>query len=114
MNVHVPVKTDGLTAITSGYEPVVRDRSTGEVATDRETGKTMYRVHLTVVLPGEVPPQVWSVRVIGEPKGLVAGQVVTMSGLVASEWEMEGRHGIGFRADSVVATGAGAAKPAAA
>jgi hypothetical protein len=114
MTIHIPVKTDGLTAITSGYEPVIRDHKTGELAVDPKTGQTHYRVHVTVVLPGEVRPQVWSIRVLGEPKGLQAGQAVTMSGLIASEWEMEDRHGIGFRAESVTANGTGSTKQAAA
>jgi hypothetical protein len=98
--VHVPVRTEGLTAIASGYEPVV-DYGTGEVRTDRVSGQPNYRVHLTVVLPGEVRPQVWSVTVPGEPKSLLVGQVVTITDLVATEWEIEGRHGIGFRAASI-------------
>jgi hypothetical protein len=57
---------------------------------------------LTVVLPGEVRPQVWAVTVAGEPKGIPAGQAVGFSGdLVATEWEMDGRHGIAFRASGI-------------
>jgi hypothetical protein len=71
------------------------------VRTDRASGQPNYRVHVTVVLPGEVRAQVWSVTVPGEPKGLQAGQIVAIADLVATEWEIEGRHGIGFRAASI-------------
>jgi hypothetical protein len=100
-NVHAPIKTEGLTAIFSGGEPLA-DFGTGEMRIDRATGQPLYRVYLTVVLPGEVRPQVWSVTVVGEPKGILPGQAVGFSGdLVATEWEMDGRHGIAFRASGI-------------
>jgi len=100
-NVHAPIRTEGLTAIFSGCEPDV-DYNTGEVRIDRATGQQIWRVHLMVVLPGEVRPQVWSVKVLGEPKGIQPGEAVRISDdLVASEWEIDGRHGIGFKASSV-------------
>lgn len=99
-NVHAPVRTEGLTAIFSGCEPVA-DFATGEVRIDRATGQPLYRVHLTVILPGEVRPQVWSVSVVGEPKGIQPGQVVGIDDLVATEWEIEGRHGIAFKASAI-------------
>jgi hypothetical protein len=101
-NVHAPVRTEDLTAIFSGCEPLV-DYGTGEVRTDRVSGQPFCRVHLMVVLPGEVRPQVWSVTAPGEPKGLQPGQVVGIADLVCSEWEIDGRHGIAFRASAVFA-----------
>jgi hypothetical protein len=98
----LPIKTDGLMFIAGGApEPVVRDRSTGEVATDRDTGATMFTVHLTVFIPGDVRPQVWAVKTAGEPKGINQGSPVSLSGLVAIDWENNGRHGISFRADAI-------------
>jgi len=112
-NVHAPIKTEGLTAIFSGCEPDV-DYNTGEVRIDRATGQQIWRVHLMVVLPGEVRPQVWSVKVLGEPKGIQAGEAVRIADdCVASEWEIDGRHGIGFRASSVTSmNGAARSGPA--
>jgi hypothetical protein len=39
--------------------------------------------------------------VIGEPTGLVPGQAVGFSDLVATEWEIDGRHGIAFKASAI-------------
>jgi hypothetical protein len=99
-NVHAPIRTEGLTAIFSGCEPLA-DYGTAEMRVDRATGQPLFRVHVTVILPGEVRPQVWSVTVIGEPTGLVPGQAVGFSDLVATEWEIEGRHGIAFKASAI-------------
>lgn len=100
-NVHAPVRTEGLRAIYCGCEPSV-DYDTGAVRTDRATGQPIYRVHLMVMLPGEVKPQVWTVNVVGEPKGLDAGEPVGIGDdLVVSEWENGPRHGITFRASAV-------------
>jgi hypothetical protein len=67
-----------------------------------------------VALGGEDGAEVWSVRVVGEPKGIRIGQALRVVGLSASPWEMEGRHGISFRAHSVEASAAVSSKTAAA
>ena len=108
----LPIKTDGLTIIAAGYEPALKDRETGEIMTDRDTGKSLYTVHLTVFMPGEVKPQVWSVRVAGEPKGVTQGQPVHLVDLFAADWEFQGRHGIRFRAEAINPVGAGAKQAA--
>ena len=98
----LPIRTEGLMFIAGGApEPVVRDRSTGEVAIDRDTNKTMFTVHLTVFIPGDVRPQVWAVKVAGEPKGISQGSPVQLANLVAIDWENNGRHGISFRAEAI-------------
>jgi hypothetical protein len=91
-------------------EPVVKNRDTGELATDRATGKTMFQVHLTVFLRGEAKPQVWTVKVAGEPPVIEQGQPVNAAGLMGADWENNGRHGISFRAESIAPVGA--SKPA--
>lgn len=107
-NLKIPVRTEGLTMLSTGHEPVVRNVQTAELATDRATGQTVYRVYVTVILPGEVRPQMWAIKVAGEPKGLEPGMAVSAKGLVATEYEIEGRRGIGFRADAVVPADASA------
>lgn len=79
---------------------VVKDRKTGELAIDQATGQVMWAVNLSVIQPPDAP-QVWRVKVVGEPKGLVPGQFVKVAGLFLSDWDMDGKHGISFRAESV-------------
>ena len=104
MPLRMPINSDALHAITTGFEPALKDRKTGEPKRDPDTGQPIYTVHLTVTLPGEVRPQVWAVKVIGEPKGLQPGPV-KLTGLMAIEWEMEGRKGIRFEAESIAPAG---------
>ncbi len=105
MPTRLPIRTEKLTIIAAGYEPALKSRETGEIQTDRETGKPMNTVHLTVFIPGEVKPQVWSVKVVGEPKGVVQGHPVQVAELFAADWENENRHGIRFWADSITPSG---------
>jgi hypothetical protein len=47
----------------------------------------------------------------GEPKGISTGQPLKVEGLSAQTWEIDGRHGISFRAERLEPAG-GAAKTA--
>jgi hypothetical protein len=103
----IPVNTSGVTLIAGGpAEAVLKNRSTGEIATDRQ-GRSTYVVHVTAFVPGDSKPQVWSVKVPGPVKPVVQGQMVQVDGLVASDWESEqdgrSRHGVSFRAESILA-----------
>jgi hypothetical protein len=76
---------------------------------DKATGELLWGLDL-VVLGGEDGAEVWPVRVVGEPKGIRTGQPLRVEGLIAAPWEIEGRHGISFRARSIEpANGAAAA-----
>ena len=76
---------------------------------DKATGELLWGLDL-VVLGGEDGAEVWPVRVVGEPKGIRTGQPLRVEGLIAAPWEIEGRHGISFRARSIEpAKGAAAA-----
>jgi hypothetical protein len=76
---------------------------------DKATGELLWGLDL-VVLGGEDGAEVWPVRVVGEPKGIKTGAALRVAGLVAAPWEIEGRHGISFRARVVEASGAAAVK----
>jgi hypothetical protein len=81
---------------------------------DKATGELLWGLDL-VVLGGEDGAEVWPIRVVGEPKGIQTGQPLRVQGLTAAPWEIEGRHGISFRARVVEAAGqASAASKAAA
>ena len=81
---------------------------------DKATGELLWGLDL-VVLGGEDGAEVWPVRVVGEPKGIRTGAPLRVVGLVAAPWEIDGRHGISFRARQIEATGSAPArgKPAA-
>jgi hypothetical protein len=64
---------------------------------DKRTGELLWGMDL-VVLGGEDGAEVWPVRVAGEPKGIKTGQPLHVEGLIAAPWEIDGRHGISFRA----------------
>jgi hypothetical protein len=81
--------------------PVIKDRSTGEVAVDEVTKKTLYSVNLCAFTADDDVPQVWRVKVVGEPQGVSQGHPVTVTGLVATYWEMGEKHGLAFRAESI-------------
>ena len=81
-------------------EPVLRSRDSGEVARDRVTGQTMYHVAITASEPGETP-EVWKVKVPGEPKGVVEGVALKVTGLRLNFWEMNGNSGVSLRAESI-------------
>jgi hypothetical protein len=69
---------------------------------DKATGELLFGLDL-VVLGGEDGAEVWPVRVVGEPKGIRTGVALRVAGLVAAPWEIEGRHGISFRAKLIEA-----------
>jgi hypothetical protein len=106
MAMRLPIKTDALVFMVAKVEPVL-DHRTGEMSVDRESRQPFYRVHL-MVISQDGKPEVWSVKLLGEPKGLSAGMPVSVVGLVAMDWEQGDRHGLAFRAESIVAVGAGA------
>jgi len=102
----LPVSTQGMTLIVGGVEPVV-DRSTGAIKVDRESGAPLFTVHVMAISAGDPKPDQWPVRVAGEPSGFGVGSVVAVKNLVAMTWEMEDRHGLSFRAESISAVSAG-------
>jgi len=117
----LPIKTEGAgapTFIAGGVEVVLKDRRTGEVKIDEASGETMHSVHVLVFIPDQPKPDVWTVRVIGEPKGVSQGQPVKIVDLVASDWEFQSeqglRHGISLRAAKVEALTVSAPSKAAA
>jgi len=66
---------------------------------DKATGELLFGLDL-VVLGGEDGAEVWPVRIAGEPKGIETGQTLRVEGPTAMTWEIDGRHGISFRARS--------------
>lgn len=80
-------------------EARVRNPDTGEVRVDRATGQPLYQVGVCYVA-GRIA-EVLRVSVVGEPKGLVVGHTVKVTGLRAIQWEQDGRRGTAYKADAI-------------
>ncbi len=115
----IPVDTSAAMVMVA-QPPVakIKDRRTGEIATDPETGAQMMSVDVLFAAYGEA--EVLSVIVPGPGISgeLVMGTPVALTGLVARPWENEfngqKRHGISFRAVAVTSLAVDASKPKAA
>jgi hypothetical protein len=112
--VRLPIDLSNLTFIAGSDPAGVLDMERRPRA-DKATGELLWGLDL-VVLGGEDGAEVWPVRVVGEPKGITTGQPLRVEGLTAMPWEIDGRHGMSFRARLVEASGPSPAKskPAAA
>lgn len=83
----------------------------GVVKTDKD-GVEVWTVGVAVRPEGRKTALI-EVAVSGEPSGIAVGQPVLLSGLEAFWWEMNGRAGLSFRAESVSAAGVVPATPTA-
>ncbi len=79
----VPIDTEKSIVICGPAAEVVVDRNTGERKTNRD-GLPLWRMWL--VLFGDDEPKTMSVRTTFEPKGLVKGQAVRVTGLTQTSW----------------------------
>ncbi|MGW4077267.1 SCO3933 family regulatory protein [Streptomyces asiaticus] len=97
----IPVDTSrlGVLRCAVGPEPKIADFESKEVKKDRE-GNTVYTVAVTVRQDGR-RVSVIEIAVPGEPKGVVEGSEVRVTGLEAFAWAMGDRHGISFRASAI-------------
>lgn len=90
---------------------VKTDPTSGEVKLDRD-GRRQWVVGVAVREPGSRKPVVVDVTTGTEPRGIGEGSPVRLMGLTASQWEMEGRSGISWKADEVLPAANPAAAPA--
>ncbi|WP_374775824.1 hypothetical protein OG756_26450 [Streptomyces sp. NBC_01310] len=115
----IPVDTTSATVMVAQPPQLkLRDKKTGQVAVDNETGNNLMTVDVLFVMNGNA--EVISVTV-AEPDvsgQLAMGTPVALTGLVARPWENEfngqKRHGISFRAVAVTSLAGDASKPKAA
>ncbi|MFJ3339038.1 hypothetical protein [Streptomyces sp. NPDC086766] len=115
----IPVNTsDASVMVAQPPQPKVRDRRTGEVATDAETGASLMTLDVMFVLDGNAEILSITVPETGVSGELTMGTPVALTGLIARPWENEfngqKRHGIAFRAVAVTSLAASASKPEAA
>ncbi|MEU6418674.1 SCO3933 family regulatory protein [Streptomyces spiralis] len=102
----IPVETSGATVmVAKSPQPKVRDRRTGEIATDADTGAKLMTVDVMFAANDEVEILSITVPETGISGELAMGTPVALTGLIARPWENEfngqKRHGIAFRAVAV-------------
>ncbi|MCC9311706.1 hypothetical protein LN042_32360 [Kitasatospora sp. RB6PN24] len=102
----IRVETSGATVLlTEAPEQKVRDRRTGEIATDTVTGEVLMTVGVVYIEDGESSLLKVTVPQSGVGEGLALGGAVALVGLVARPWEQvfngQARHGIAYRAAAV-------------
>ena len=98
-----PIDVRELTFI-AGSDPAGVTDMEGRQRSDKATGELLWGLDL-VALGGKDGAEVWPVRMAGEPKGISTGQPLRVEGLMASTWEIDGRHGISFRVERLEAAG---------
>jgi hypothetical protein len=96
----------------------ISNRQTGEIATDRETGATLWTVDVMFVMDGNAEILSLVVPETGISGELEMGTPVALTGVIARPWENEfngqKRHGISFRAVAVTSLAGASAKAKAA
>ncbi|WP_055493470.1 hypothetical protein [Streptomyces sp. TP-A0356] len=115
----IPVDTSAATVMVAKTpQPKLRDRRTGEIATDTETGAKLMTVDVMFAANEEVEILSITVPETGISGDLAMGTPVALTGLMARPWENEfngqKRHGIAFRAVAVTSLVDTAAKSKAA
>ncbi|HXA32330.1 MAG TPA: hypothetical protein VNV87_08735 [Acidimicrobiales bacterium] len=66
-------------------------------------GRPIFAVEVVAV--GSAGADILTVKVFGQPKGIVPGSPVRVVDLVATTWQMSDRHGVSFKAASIEAAG---------
>ncbi|MFD7033373.1 hypothetical protein ACFWAR_35635 [Streptomyces sp. NPDC059917] len=102
----IPVDTTGATVMVAQPPQLkLRDKKTGQVAVDNETGNNLMTVDVLFVMSGAAEVVSITVSEPGVSGELALGTPVALTGLVARPWENEfngqKRHGISFRAVAV-------------
>jgi hypothetical protein len=91
--------------LTEAPETKIKDRQTGEIATDATSGEPLMTLGVVHIEDGESSLLKVTVPQSGIGEGLTLGGPVALPGLVARPWEStfngQQRHGIAFRAAAV-------------
>jgi hypothetical protein len=102
----IRVETSAATILlTEAPETKIKDRQTGEIATDTVSGEPLMTLGVVHIEDGESSLLKVTVPQSGIGEGLTLGGPVALPGLVARPWEStfngQQRHGIAFRAAAV-------------
>jgi hypothetical protein len=91
------IKTEGVDYVVS-RAPQPKNDNDGRHKTDRDTGAPLHVTELVAM--DDTGAEVIKVTTAGEPK-VTKRQLVTVVKLVATPWNIDGRGGVAFRADSI-------------
>src|SRR5262245_47236916 len=95
----LPINTSDMTFLVAGAPSPVRDFATKRQKAD-ENGEPLFQVRLAVLTDEEA--EIIAVKVPGEPPRSVRNwAIVTVEGLVALPWTLDGRSGVAYRAASI-------------
>jgi hypothetical protein len=92
------IKTQGVDFVVS-RAPQPKNDNDGRQKTDRDTGELLHATELVAM--DDTGAEVIKVTTAGEPK-VTKRQLVTVVKLVATPWNIDGRGGVAFRADSII------------
>lgn len=96
----IPVDLTRLTGVICVAAPEERTDLEGQIRKDRE-GNTLWVTGIAVRRSGTRKASVIDVQTAAEPLGVTEGSPVGITELDVSLWEIEGRHGLSYRAASV-------------
>lgn len=96
--VKLKVDTAGMTFLLVKDARPVRDYETKQAKANSD-GVPLFSVQLVAMGDGEA--EILSVKVAGQPEGLTAGGPVTVDGLTAQAWSVDGKSGVAFHADAI-------------
>jgi hypothetical protein len=100
----IPVDTSAMTVmLIQAPEKKVKNRETGEVAVDKNSGRVLYNVNVAVIVDGRPDAVTVVVAEDGIQTDLMPGLPVELPGLMARPWENDFGHGISYRAIAVAA-----------
>jgi hypothetical protein len=91
------IKTQGVDFVVS-RAPQPKNDNDGQQKADRDTGELLQVTELVTM--DDTGAEVLKVITAGEP-GVTKRQLVTVVKLVATPWNIDGRGGVAFRADSI-------------
>ena len=91
----LPIDTSAMGFIAAGVPEPVVDFESRRPKTD-DNGEPLFSVKVMALADGDA--DVISVKVPGEPKGVVTGTQLRLVGLNALPWDMGDRSGVAFRA----------------
>jgi hypothetical protein len=106
--VRLEIRTDGVDFVVS-REPMAKNDADGRQKADRDTGELLFTTELVAM--DDSGAEVIKVTTAGAPR-VVKRQAVRLVGLVATPWNMDGRGGVAFRADSITAAAPAGPAPA--
>ncbi|MFJ9728573.1 hypothetical protein ACIRP3_38105 [Streptomyces sp. NPDC101209] len=100
----IPVDTSAMTVmLIQAPEKKVKNRDTGEIAVDKQSGQVLYNVNVAVIVDGRPDAVTVVVAEDGIQSDLMPGLPVELPGLMARPWENDFGHGISYRAIAVAA-----------